>query len=74
MISVRLSIGNKITGSKIMTLNHKKKYFSKLIKLMFKVGYTVYRDALESSQEGRILTLVNPKQENPASVRNGFQF
>ena len=74
MISVRLSIGNKITGSKIMTLNHKKKYFSKLIKLMFKVGYTVYRDALESRQEGRILTLVNPKQENPASVRNGFQF
>ena len=41
---------------------------------MFKVGYTVYRDALESRQEGRILTLVNPNQENPASVRNGFQF
>ena len=57
-----------------MTLNHKKKYFSKLIKPMFKVGYTVHRDALESRQEGRILTLMNPKQENPASVRNDSQF
>ena len=73
MISVKLSIGNKITV-KYNDTEPQKKYFSKLIKPMFKVGYTVYRDALESRQEGRILTLMNPKQENPASVRNDSQF
>ena len=55
-----------------MTLNHKKiKHVSKLIELLFiKGSYTVYKDVLESRQIGRPFKLVNPKDEDQASVRN----
>ena len=67
VISVKLSIGKKITGLEILTLYCKKfDMFPNLKNWCLRGCYSVYRDVLKGRQVGRTFKLVNPK----ASVCN----
>ena len=71
MISMKLNIGKKITGSEIMTLNLEKIcMFPNLYKPCLSVSCTVYRDVLESRQVGKMFKLVNPINKDWVSVHN----
>ena len=47
--------------------------FQNLYNSCLRVSYTIYRDVLESRQVGRLFKLMNPKQEDQASVHNDSQ-
>ena len=67
--SVKLSIGKKITGLELMTLNCKKtSMFPNLWNWCLWESYTVYKDLLESRQAERMFKPVSPKQDDQASV------